>query len=41
MVTPGKAVNTVGLESRRVAVARKKAALIIDEPDLEQAMDSP
>ena len=41
VVTPSKAVNTVGVESRRVAAARKKAALIIDEPDLKQAMDSP
>ena len=41
MVTPSKAVNTVGVESRRVAAARKKAALVIDAPDLKQAMDSP
>ena len=41
VVTPSKAVNTVGVESRRVAAARKKAALIFDEPDLKQAMDSP
>ena len=40
VVTPSKAVNTAGVESRRVATARKKAALIIDEPDLKQAMDS-
>ena len=41
VVTPSKAVNTVGVESRRVAAARKKAALIIDQPDLKQAMDGP
>ena len=41
VVTPSKAANTVGVESRRVAAARKKAALIIDEPDLKQAMDGP
>ena len=41
VVTPSKAVNTVGVESRRVAAARKNATLIIDEPDLKQAMDSP
>ena len=41
VVTPSKAVNTVGVESRRVAAARKNTALIIDEPDLRQAMDSP
>ena len=40
VITPSKAINTVGVESRRVASARKKAALIIDEPDLKQAMDS-
>ena len=37
VVTPSKAVNTVRVESRRVAAARKKAALIIDEFDLKQA----
>ena len=41
VVTPIKAVNTVGVESRQVAAAWKKAALIIDEPDLKQAMDGP
>ena len=41
VVTPSKAVNTIGVESRRVDAARKKAALIIDEPDLKQAMDGP
>ena len=41
VVTPSKAVNTVGVESRRVAAAKKKAALIIEEPDLKQAMDGP
>ena len=41
VVTPSKAVNTVGVESRRVAAARKKTALIIDEPDLKQAMNGP
>ena len=41
MVTSSKAVNTTGVESRRVAAARKEAAFIIDEPDLKQAMDGP
>ena len=41
VVTPSKAVSAAGVESRRVDAARKKAALIVDEPDLKQAMDSP
>ena len=41
VVVPSKAVDTVGLESRRVAVARKKSALIVDEPYPKQAMDGP
>ena len=41
VVTPSKAVNTVGVESRRVAAARKKAALITEEPDLKQVLDGP
>ena len=33
--------NTAGVESRQAAAARKKAALIVDEPDLKEAMDGP
>ena len=38
VLNPRKAVNTDEVESRRVAAARKKAALIIDEPDLKQVL---
>ena len=38
MVSPCKAVNTAEGESRRVAVARKKAAAYSDEPSLKEAM---
>ena len=41
VVTPSKAISTAGVESRRVAAARKKAALIVDETSLKQAMDGP
>ena len=41
VVTPSKVVSTIGVESRRVAAARQKAAMIVDEPDLKQAMDGP
>ena len=37
-VTPCEAVKTAGGESRRVAVARKKAAVYSDEPSLKEAM---
>ena len=38
IVTPCEAVKTAGGESRRVAVARKKAAVYSDEPSLKEAM---
>ena len=38
IVTPCEAVKTAGGESRRVAVARKKAAAYSDEPSLKEAM---
>ena len=40
MVTPCEAVKTIGVESRRVAAARKKAAAYSDEPSLKEAMKS-
>ena len=38
MVTPCEAVKTVGVESRRVAAAWKKAVAYSDEPSLKEAM---
>ena len=41
VVTPSKAGNIAGVESRRVAEARENVTRIVSEPDLKQAMDGP